>query len=225
MAMLCWLVYAGTPTSKVVGLCHSVQNTTRDLAELVGVPYDEVTYLSAGINHQAFILRFERDGEDLYPLLDERLAADPDLQRRVRVAVYRGSGTSRRSRASTRPSTCPWFMRHDDELERFRIPVGEYIRRSEDNLVEFERVKAEARRAASGCRSTRSSEYAAAIIHSIETGEPSVIYGNVRNTGLIAGLPDRRVRRGAVPGRRSRRPGDRRCRTTHRSSPRSTARS
>ena len=38
MAMLCWLVYAGTPTTHVVGLCHSVQFTVEDLSELVGVP-------------------------------------------------------------------------------------------------------------------------------------------------------------------------------------------
>jgi alpha-galactosidase len=188
MAALCWLVYAGTPTSKVVGLCHSVQGTTRDLAEIVGVPYDEVTYVSAGINHQAFILRLERDGEDLYPLLDERLAADPELQRRVRFAVYERLGYFPTESSEHLAEYVPWFMRHDDQLDQFRIPVDEYIRRSEDNLVEFERVK---EKLAAGERMPidRSSEYASVIIHSLETGEPSVIYGNVRNTGLISNLP------------------------------------
>ena len=32
-------------------------------------------------------------------------------------------------------------------------------------------------------------EYASLIIHSMETGEPRVVYGNVRNTGLITNLP------------------------------------
>src|SRR5437764_272772 len=58
MAMLCWATYAGTPMQRVVGLCHSVQWTTRGLAELVGVPYDEVSYLGAGVNPQAWILQF-----------------------------------------------------------------------------------------------------------------------------------------------------------------------
>ena len=80
-------------------------------------------------------------------------------------------------------------MHHDDQIEQFRIPVDEYIRRSEQNLVEFERVK-EALAAGEQLPIERSNEYAAAIIHSIETGEPSVIYGNVRNTGLISNLPD-----------------------------------
>jgi alpha-galactosidase len=188
MAALCWLVYAGTPTSKVVGLCHSVQATTRDLAEIVGVPYDEVTYVSAGINHQAFILRFERDGKDLYPLLAERLADDPELQRRVRFAVYRRLGYFPTESSEHLAEYVPWFMQHDDQIEQFRIPVDEYIRRSEANLVEFEEVKA-ALAAGEQLPVTRSVEYASVIIHSIETGMPSVIYGNVRNTGLISNLP------------------------------------
>jgi alpha-galactosidase len=189
MAALCELVYQGTPTKQVVGLCHSVQLTVSDLAELVGVPEDEVTFLSAGINHQAFLLRFEHDGESLYPRLDERIAGDPELQRRVRVALYRRFGYFQTESSEHAAEYVPWLMRHDDELERYRIPVGEYIRRSEDNLVEFRRVKdALARGEAMPLEGSR--EYAATIVNSMVTGEPSVIYGNVANTGLIPGLPE-----------------------------------
>jgi alpha-galactosidase len=165
-----------------------VQATTRDLAEIVDVPYDEVTYLSAGINHQAFILRFERDGDDLYPLLAERLAEDPELQRRVRFAVYRRLGYFPTESSEHLAEYVPWFMQHDDQIEQYRIPVDEYIRRSEANLVEFEEVKA-ALAAGERLPVERSVEYASVIIHSIETGTPSVVYGNVRNTGLISNLP------------------------------------
>ena len=189
MAMLCWLVYAGTPTAKVVGLCHSVQYTVADMSELVGVPVSEVTFLAAGLNHQAFILRFEHDGDDLYPRLEARVAGDPELQRRVRVALYRRLGVFPTESSEHAAEYVPWFMRYDDELERFRIPVGEYIRRSEENLRAFERVKTELAR---GERMplARSNEYAATIIHAMETGEPHVIYGNVANAGLLPGLPD-----------------------------------
>ncbi len=189
MAMLCWLVYAGTPTSRVVGLCHSVQFTIEDLCELVGVPAEEVTFLAAGLNHQAFILRFEHDGADLYPRLDDRIAVDPDLQRRVRVAVYRRLGYFPTESSEHLAEYVPWFMRSDDELQRYRIPVDEYIRRSEENLVEYERVKATLARG-EAMPVERSNEYAAVIIHAMETGEPQVIYGNVRNAGLLPGLPD-----------------------------------
>jgi alpha-galactosidase len=80
-------------------------------------------------------------------------------------------------------------MAHDAEIERHRIPVGEYIRRSEENLAEYERVKGSLERG-DAMSLPRSNEYAASIIHSMETGRPSVVYGNVRNTGLLPGLPD-----------------------------------
>jgi alpha-galactosidase len=189
MAMLCQLVYQGTPTTKVVGLCHSVQYTVRDLCELIGVDEDEVTYLSAGINHQAFLLRFERNGESLYPLLDERVTDDPELRRRVRVELYRHFGYFQTESSEHAAEYVPWLMRHDEELNRFRIPVDEYIRRSEDNLEEFARVR-DALRRGEPMSLEPSVEYAAAILDSLVTGEPSVIYGNVANDGLLPGLPE-----------------------------------
>jgi alpha-galactosidase len=189
MAMLCELVYQGTPTQKVVGLCHSVQFTVRDLAELVGVPEDEVTFLSAGINHQAFLLRFEHDGESLYPRLDDRIAGDPELQRRVRVALYRRFGYFQTESSEHAAEYVPWLMHDDDERERYRIPLREYVRRSEENLVEFARVR-ELLVRGDAMPLEPSNEYAATIINSMVTGEPSVIYGNVPNTGLIPGLPE-----------------------------------
>jgi alpha-galactosidase len=188
MAALCQLVYQGTPTKNVVGLCHSVQATVHDLAELVGVPEDEVTFLSAGINHQAFLLRFERHGESLYPRLDARIAGDAELQRRVRVALYRRFGYFPTESSEHAAEYVPWVMRHDGEIERYRVPVDEYIRRSEENLVEFARVR-DALARGEVMPLAHSHEYAAPIINSMVTGEPSVIYGNVANDNLIPGLP------------------------------------
>jgi alpha-galactosidase len=189
MAMLCWAVYEGSPVQRIVGLCHSVQATTRRLAELSGVPFEEVTFLGAGINHQAFILRFERDGESLYPLLDEAIERDPELARTVRVELYRRFGYFPTESSEHSAEYVPWFMRRDELLERFRIPVGEYVSRSEENLQEYERIRA-ALAAGEGFEIERSLEYASLIIHSMETGAERVIYGNVRNSGLIENLPE-----------------------------------
>ena len=145
---------------------------------------------SAGINHQAFLLRFEHDGESLYPRLDERIAGDPELQRRVRVALYRRFGYFQTESSEHAAEYVPWFMRHDDEIERYRIPVDEYISRSEDEPDRVRAGEGRARRAARRSPLERSNEYAATIVNSMVTGEPSVIYGNVPNTGLIAGLPE-----------------------------------
>jgi alpha-galactosidase len=188
MAMICQLVYQGTPQAKVVGLCHSVQGTMEMIAGLCGVPVEEVTYFGAGINHQTFLYRLEHGGESLYPRLDAAIAANPDLLRRVRVDMYRRLGYFPTESSEHSAEYSPWYMRHDSEIERLRIPVADLVGRGEEGLAEYARVKAEL---ATGepLEIERSWEYASVIINSIETGEPSVIYGNVRNTGLITNLP------------------------------------
>ena len=188
MAMLCWATYAGSPQHRVVGLCHSVQNTTQQLAELVGVPMEEVSFRGAGVNHQAWILRFERDGEDLYPRLAERIAADPQLQRRVRVEMYRRYGYFPTESSEHSSEYLPWVMRSDEAIDHFRILVGDYLERSEENLELYEQMKSQLE-AGEKIPIERSQEYASLIIHSILTGQERVIYGNVRNDGLIANLP------------------------------------
>ena len=189
MAMLCWAVYEGSPIDRIVGLCHSVQHTTRRLAELVDVPFEDVTFLGAGINHQSFILRFEREGEDLYPALDEAIDRDPELTRTVRVEMYRRLGYFPTESSEHGAEYVPWFMRHDELVERFRISLGEYVQGSEENLLEYEHMRAALARD-EGFEIERSLEYASLIIHSIETGAERVIYGSVRNDSLIDNLPD-----------------------------------
>jgi alpha-galactosidase len=189
MAMLCWATYAGSPIQRVVGLCHSVQWTTRGLAELVGVPYEEVDYLGAGVNHQAWILRFRRRGEDLYPLLDAAIERDAGLGRRVRVEIYRRFGYFPTESSEHSSEYLPWFLRDDAMIDEFRVPVDEYVRRSVQNLRLYDEERLRLASGGGGFEIERSLEYASLIVHSIVTGEPRVIYGNVANEGLIGNLP------------------------------------
>src|SRR5215213_10635305 len=92
MAMNCWAINRATKI-KTVGLCHSVQGTAGELARDIGVPVEAINYLCAGINHMAFYLKFERDGQDLYPLI-RQVAAEgrvPDWNR-VRYEVLQRAG-------------------------------------------------------------------------------------------------------------------------------------
>jgi alpha-galactosidase len=189
MAMICQLVYQGTPQKNVVGLCHSVQGTMELIAELCGVPVDEVTYFGAGINHQTFLYRLEHEGESIYPKLDRAIEANPDLLRRVRVDMYKRLGYFPTESSEHSAEYSPWYMRHDSEIERLRIPVADYVGRSAAGVDEYEAVKVKLA-AGEPFEVERSWEYASLIINSMETGEPCVIYGNVRNTGLITNLPD-----------------------------------
>jgi len=189
MAILCQATYMGTPLKKIVGLCHSVHNTGEELAELVGVPFEEVTFNAAGVNHQAFVLRFERDGEDLYPRLDAAIERDPELRRRVRVEIYRRMGYFPTESSEHGSEYLSWFLRDEAQVERFRLWVSEYASRSEENLDEYEKTKAALAGGGPLEHEEPSNEYAPQIIHSIETGTPRVVYGNVHNAGLIDNLP------------------------------------
>jgi alpha-galactosidase len=178
------------PKLKVLGLCHSVYWTMVGLCELIDVPFDEVSYWSAGVNHQAWVLRWERGGQNLYPLLDQRIATDPELRRRVRVDMYRRLGYYPTETSEHSSEYVPWYLHHPDEVERLRINVGEYVSISEANLAEYARVRAELTENTTLDIDTGSTEYAPQVIHSLETGARRVISANVVNSGLITNLPD-----------------------------------
>ncbi len=191
MAMLCWAV--GRATSiRTVGLCHSVQGTAEQLAEDIGVPLDEINYLCAGINHMAFYLRFERNGQDLYPLI-RQVAAEgrAPAWNRVRYEALTRLGYFVTESSEHFSEYVPWFIKRDrpDLIERFNIPLDEYLARCERQLAEWQALRDRFERGELEITHQRSHEYGALIIHSLETGTPRVVYGNVANHGLIDNLP------------------------------------
>lgn len=176
------------PELKVTGLCHSVYWTVHDLARLLDVPFEEVSYLAAGINHQSWLLRFERAGQNLYPLLDEAIARDPGLLRRVRVDMYRRLGHYPTETSEHSAEYVPWYLPHGSEIERLRLPVGAYLAIIEENTASYERTRA-ALVEGTPLPVEGTLEYAPQIIHSALTGTPREVYGNVPNRGLIDNLP------------------------------------
>jgi alpha-galactosidase len=191
MAMLCWAVFAGTPHELVVGLCHSVQGTARQLAELLDVDEGELDYEAAGVNHQAFYLRFAtQDGEDLYPRLAAAIEADPDgLGRTVRAELFRRLGYFVTESSEHAAEYVPWFLGDPTAVEHFRIELDEYVRRSEENLAELERTVGALERG-EPVELRPSQEYAAGIVNALESGEEFRFNGNVQNHGLIENLPE-----------------------------------
>jgi len=190
MAINCRAVNRATRI-RTVGLCHSVQGTAFELALDLGIPYREIDYLAAGINHMAFYLRFEHRGEDLYPRL--RALADagqvPD-HNRVRYEVLRHFGYFVTESSEHFAEYVPWFIKRDrpDLIERLNVPLDEYPRRCIEQIAGWEAERERLERG-EALRVQRSFEYAATIIRSIETGKPRVVYGNVANEGLIDDLP------------------------------------
>src|SRR6185437_16128809 len=190
MAMNCWAISRAS-SLKTVGLCHSVQGTARQLARDIGVTADEINYLCAGINHMAFYLRFERNGEDLYPAIRRVLSEGhvPDGNR-VRYEMLKRLGYFVTESSEHFAEYTPWFIKRDrpDLIERFNVPLDEYPRRCERQIDRWQTQRRELE-GESTLTVRRSHEYGAPIIHSMETGTPRVVYGNVANDGLIDNLP------------------------------------
>jgi alpha-galactosidase len=192
MAMVPWSVYAGTPFRNVVGVCHSVRDTHAFLAKTVGVPEDDIAFRTGGLNHQCFVYEFRRrsTGEDLYPRLREIVEADPDgLGRRVRVEIFKRFGYFPTESSEHSSEYVPWFLHHGGEVERFRSEIDEYVRRSDENLRDWAAIKAHLD-AGGELQTEPTSELASEIIRALETGVPNEVYANVRNGGLIEGLPE-----------------------------------
>ncbi|MGW0877486.1 alpha-galactosidase [Streptomyces sp. NPDC002740] len=188
MAMNVQYLTQATGLTRVVGLCHSVYWTLRDLAELVKVPYEEISYHAAGVNHQAWVLRFEHQGRSLYPKLDELIASDDQLRRRVRVDMYRRLGYYPTETSEHSSEYVPWYLHHDSEIERLRLPIGEYLKIVDENVAAYEKTR-DALTAGAPITVEGTMEYAPQIIHSMVTGTPRTVYGNVPNRALIDNLP------------------------------------
>jgi alpha-galactosidase len=193
MAMNVQYLAAVAPSLKVAGLCHSVYWTVRGLCDLVDVPFQEVDVLSAGVNHQAWILRWQHHGRDLYPALDAAIAARPDLARRVRVDMYRRLGYYPTETSEHSSEYVPWYLSHESEIARLRIPVGDYVGISAQNLASYAELRAsvdaaEASEDVDGWESD-AAEYAPQVIHSLVTDTRRTIQVTTANTGLITNLP------------------------------------
>jgi alpha-galactosidase len=190
MAMNVWWLSVVAPDIRSVGLCHSVYWTANELCELVGVPLEGTHYRAAGVNHQAWLLEWSRDGEDLYPRLRQRILDEPELQRRVRVEMFERFGYYPTETSEHSSEYLPWFLRSDEQIAKYRIEPLQYIGISERNVQEFEDARASL---ASGAELPLSdhgaAEYAPLIIHSMVTGAERVIHVNVPNNGLIDNLP------------------------------------
>jgi alpha-galactosidase len=191
MAINCWALSRATKI-KVVGLCHSVPHTASELAHDIRVPVEEINYLVAGINHMAFYLKFERNGEDLYPrireVLDSGRAPSWNL---VRYEMFRRLGYFVTESSEHFSEYVPWFIKRDrpDLIEEYNIPLDEYIRRCEVQLAGWESLREAMEHPDEKLNVERSVEYGSGIIHSIETGAPRTIYGNVPNHNIIDNLP------------------------------------
>lgn len=179
----------------VVGLCHSIQNTSHRLAKFAGVPYEEMKWRAAGINHMSWFVELTHNGEDLYPVLLEKMK-NPELLKKdpVRLDAMKYLGAFVSESSGHFSEYIPYYRKRQSLIDQhcnagYNGATGYYA----DNWPIWRRENDE--RIIQQLEGTLplemkpSNEYAAIIIEAMLKNEPQVIYGNVPNEGLIHNLP------------------------------------
>ena len=198
MAMICWAVNRYTRI-KNVGLCHSVQGSSSELARYLGAKLEDISYWVAGINHMAWFLELKWSGRDAYPALRERFK-DTSLYTRpdahwagadiVRVEIFKTFGYFVTESSQHMSEYVPYFRKRPEFLERYKLvyrldATNEMTKLRERRDEEMKRIVLYGEKVSL----ERSREYCSYIINSIETGSPRRVNVNVENKGLITNLP------------------------------------
>jgi alpha-galactosidase len=185
-----------------VGLCHSVQGTSEMLAREIEVPIEECTYISAGINHQAWFVRFEHNGTDVIPRIREvmkekHLAKQSEGERsdelhgggpeRVRTEIMELSGYFQTESSHHASEYMAYFRKTPELVESYLPTRWDYYEicsahKEDQRNDEFLALAQE-----KGLKPSH--EYGAFIINSVVTDTSRVIHGSVPNKGHITNLP------------------------------------
>ncbi|RKP49909.1 alpha-galactosidase [Cohnella endophytica] len=181
-------------TVPVIGLCHSIQHSSQQLAKYLDVPYEKLHWRCAGINHMSWFTELSVEGQDQYPALMARMN-EPDYVAKdpVRLDFVKHFGAFVSESSGHFSEYIPYYRKRQDLIDKhcasgYNGATGFYAnewptwRRETDETIERivsgeEEIKLE-----------QSDEYAAIIIDSIVNEKPNVIYGNVPNRGLIENL-------------------------------------
>ena len=202
------------PEIKTVGLCHSVQGTAEMLAKDLGEKIEDIEYLCVGINHMAFYQKLEKKSqsgpnEDLYPRLkvlankivnDEMLSSRSKeinheskkiLYEKVRYEILRRFGYFVTESSEHFAEYVPWFIKQNrqDQIDKYKIPIEEYIDRCESNIRLWENLEQDMTPIYNEPLQ-RSNEYASFIIDGVVNNNEIMINANVMNHGYIENLPD-----------------------------------
>jgi alpha-galactosidase len=198
MAMLCRAMQRSTFV-QLTGLCHSVQGTAAMLAEWIGAPADEINYVCAGINHQAWYLKYEWNGKDAYPLIREAVDK-PEIYNEeiVRNEMFLHLGYYVTESSGHNSEYNWWFRKRPDLIEKYCTHgtgwnPGEYAYILKEYRNHEDTWKDEAKKwfaKETPIELDRGHEYAAYIINALQGGDIFSFNGNVPNTGLISNLPE-----------------------------------
>jgi alpha-galactosidase len=196
-AIICWAINDYSHV-KNVGLCPNPFHFAHYIVDYVKIPYDELYYTVAGLNHQSWFIELKHKGEDLYPRLRE-MFKDPDFYKKpgakfgsadiTEAEILRTFGYFSSGGGHLTIST-PYFRRTPEIQARYNVGsesrdhVAAAIKKQDEELRQ---------QLASGHKFELSREHtyttiAIDIMNSIEINKPIRIFGNVKNNGLITNL-------------------------------------
>ena len=180
----------------IVGLCHSVQYTSRLIADYCDVPYDEMDWDCGGINHMSWFTTFRRNGEDLYPLLKKRVRADKELYEKdpVRFEFMLEMGYFVTESSGHFSEYVPYFRKRQELIDRYcrdgyRGQTSFYADEWPKWRESADETKRKQLSGEEEIEIKRSHEYGSVIIEGMELDRPQVVYGSMLNNGLIENLP------------------------------------
>jgi alpha-galactosidase len=194
MAMLCWGMNAAVPGIRLVGLCHSVQHTTAQWAHRLAVALDEIDFECAGLNHQAWIFRFDHRGRDLLPRIRE-LALTPELWRKdtSRMEYVKHFGYPVTEASGHNSEYSAWFRKRPDLIGAYcpggRWNGGSGFIKELYNRPDWRDTMEKMANGTEPVSLERSNEYGSQIVSALTGGDVVKIYGNVMNAGHIDNLP------------------------------------
>ncbi|GIV77170.1 alpha-galactosidase [Litorilinea aerophila] len=199
MAMLCRALQRETRI-QLTGLCHSVQGTAAMLARWIGAPMEEITYTCAGINHMAWYLRYEWNGQDAYPLIRKAVTERPEVYNEeiVRNEMFLALDYYVTESSGHNSEYNWWFRKRPDLIEKYCTHgtgwnPGEYayvVKRYQEREQTWREEAKKWFAAETPIDLQRGHEYAAYIVNALEGGEPFQFNGNVANKGLVTNLPE-----------------------------------
>ncbi|TRZ52946.1 alpha-galactosidase [bacterium] len=200
MAMLCGALQRQT-VLPVTGLCHSVQGISRRLAGWIKAEYSDVDYVCAGINHQAWYLKYEVKGQDAYPLIHKAITENPDIYNEEPVTneIYLALGYYVTESSGHNSEYNWWFRKRPDLIEKYCTHAtgwnpGEYainVKKYQEREINWKDITRQSLATPlAQADLQRGQEYAAHIINALKGGEPFKFNGNVPNTGIITNLPE-----------------------------------
>ncbi|MFA5859493.1 MAG: alpha-galactosidase [Elusimicrobiota bacterium] len=198
MAMLCRAMQKTTPI-KVTGLCHSVQGTSKMLATWIKAPYNEITYVCAGINHQSWFIEFNWNGKNAIPLIRKAILNDKKLlnHEQVRNEMFLQLGYYVTESSGHNSEYSWWFRKRKDLINKYCTTGTGWNPGKHAYILDHYLIREKTWRKtvkdwfAKGApmNLARGHEYAASIISAYKGGDPFEFNGNVPNTGIITNLP------------------------------------